>query len=83
MLYQVKSPADKAIAGLGQSAQTYGAMQQKPFDPPKTAGGMISAGMGGAGMGAAIASGMTGGAAVGPPGVIAGAGAGMLAYYLS
>jgi len=54
-MYQVESPANKALQGLNDASSTYGKMMKDipaNRDPGPTTGGAISAGMSGAAAGA-------------------------------
>lgn len=79
-LYSVESPLSKAQAYMGSASETLASMtksQRTEQDKPKkTAGGVLSASLGGAAAGMA----MTGG---NPYGGAGGAVLGGLAYYLS
>ena len=72
----------RAMEGAAGAGQAYGQMQQKQFEPEKTTGGGIQAGLGGAASGAAIGATMGNTFAPGI-GAVLGAGAGAAAYYLS
>jgi len=90
MLYDVESPAKKALDGLSMASGSFARMGQDipaNRDPGTTTGGAVSAGMGGAALGATVGSAMATGAAtgsaVGPWGAAAGAAVGIAAYLLS
>ncbi|MDA3807195.1 MAG: hypothetical protein PF440_04695 [Thiomicrorhabdus sp.] len=86
MLYNVESPAKKALDGLSMASNTYGKMGQNipaNQDPGPSAGGAISAGMGGAVVGAQIGTYVAAGSTAGPVGAVAGAAVGIAAYLLS
>lgn len=82
-LFSVSNPADKAMQGLGQAANTYAAMDKERKSPGKTVGGglMSAAGMGVAGGEAEMM--LTGAATAGPWGLAGGATLGALSYFLS
>jgi len=58
-MHQIENPMGRAINGMGQAGQFYGAMTKDIEKPGHTAGGAISAGMGGAASGAMVGT-MTG-----------------------
>ncbi|MBI9113166.1 hypothetical protein [Maridesulfovibrio ferrireducens] len=77
-LYPIEDVSSKALQGVGQAAQSYGAMgqarSQTTTSPGPTAGGAI---------GAAAGMGMAGFAVGGPIGGAAGAAIGAAAYLFS
>lgn len=81
-LFPVEDTSSKAMQGMGQAAQSYGAMQKQTYIPPKTAGGGLAATAGYAVSGASTGALIAGpyGAAVGG---VAGAAVGLSSYLLS
>lgn len=86
-MYQVQNPINTAISGMGQAANTFGAMTKAgPQRPGPTAGGAVMSGVGGAVTASALGSAMggaAGGAVGGPPGMVVGALMGIGSYLLS
>ena len=92
-MYQIENPIGKAMQGMSNASGSYGAMMNDipaNRDPGPTAGGAISAGMGGATTAAAAGSlmssagaGAAGGAVGGAWGMAIGAAIGIGAYLLS
>ena len=81
-LYQVESPAQKALSGMQAGAQSAAAMQQKTPEEKKSALGAIETGAAGASLGATIGTAVSTGASAGPIGAVAGAAVGVLSYFL-
>lgn len=65
--------AGKAQAAMSQSAQTLSTMQKEQYQPQKTIGGGLMAG---------VAGGLSG-STLGPWGIAGGAAVGLASYYLS
>lgn len=74
---------DRAMGLMSKSQGMAGAMQPNIPAPSKSIGGGLTAGLSGAGAGAAIGGAMATGAAAGPIGAGAGAAIGIAGYYLS
>jgi hypothetical protein len=83
-LYDTESPFSRGEKLLGLAGETTSRMDKKePGAPPKTIGGGLMSGLGGAGVGAAITSGAAAGSVVPVWGTAIGAAVGLAAYYLS
>jgi len=82
-LHPIQNPMGEVTRGYEGVARTMGGMSQRrkvSTEEGKTAGGALSAGLGGAVAGLSLVEGLSLGASAGPPGMAIGAGIGLLSY---